>query len=140
MSYCESCGRELRAGAAFCGSCGAQVLPAFAAPQQAPVAQGGPVPPAPTTAAPYARPQSPPVQSSGTGVALVVIGAVMALLFSFVYYGWYSSSYPGGADQGWVFSTGTWEWARLGHRASCSGALIHGRRWSGFCRSVGSPR
>lgn len=113
MSYCESCGRELRAGAAFCGSCGAQVLPAFAAPQQAPVAQGGPVPPAPTTAAPYARPQSPPVQSSGTGVALVVIGAVMALLFSFVYYGWYSSSYPGGADQGWVFSTGTWEWARL---------------------------
>ena len=113
MSYCESCGRELRTGAVFCGSCGAQVLPAFAAPQQAPVAQGAPVPPAPATAAPYARPQSPPVQSSGTGVALVVIGAVMALLFTFVYYGWYSSSYPGGADQGWFSSTGMEQWARL---------------------------
>ncbi len=30
----------------------------------------------------------------------------MALLFTFVYYGWYSSSYPGGTDDGWVFSTG----------------------------------
>ena len=37
----------------------------------------------------------------------------MALLFTFVYYGWYSSSYPGGADQGWFSSTGTWQWARL---------------------------
>lgn len=113
MSYCESCGRELRTGSAFCGSCGAQVLPAFAAPQQAPVAQGGQVPPAPATAAPYARTQSPAVQSSGTGVALVVIGAVMALLFTFVSYGWYSSSYPGGVDQGWAFTTGTWAWTRL---------------------------
>lgn len=113
MSYCESCGRELRTGAVFCGSCGAQVLPAFAAPQQATVAQGGQVPPAPATAAPYARPQSPPVQSSGTGVALVVIGAVMALLVTFVYYTWYSSSYDGFVDQGWFFDSGTGAWTRL---------------------------
>jgi ABC-type sugar transport system permease subunit len=57
---------------------------------------------------------SAPAKTSGTGVALVVIGAAMTLLFTFVSYGWYSASYAGGgADQGWVFSFGAWAWTGL---------------------------
>lgn len=113
MSYCESCGRELRAGAAFCGSCGAQALPPLGIPAQEQVAPSGPGAQAPVMAAGYARPQSLPLETSGSGVALVVIGAVLALLFTFVSYGRYWSSYSGGVDQAWVFSTGAWAWTRL---------------------------
>jgi hypothetical protein len=59
------------------------------------------------------RPRNAQLKTSGSGVALVVVGAVIALLFTFVSYGWYSSSYPGSVDQAWVFSTGTWAWTRL---------------------------
>lgn len=114
MSYCESCGRELRADAAFCASCGAKALPAYVASPPASVAQAGPGPQAPA-ASPYGQPMSPPVKTSGAGLALILIGAAITLLCTFMYYGWYSYYWEGGggADQGWSFSFSTGSWAQL---------------------------
>jgi len=115
MSYCESCGRELRAGAAFCGACGAKALPALVASSQVPAVAGDHAAQPPAPAAAYTPPVGVPGTSSGTGVTLVVFGAALAMLSTFMYYYWYSYGWPdgSGADQGWSFGFGTSAWTRL---------------------------
>lgn len=131
MTYCESCGHELRAEAAFCQACGAKVVPSStAAPAQggappgvAPgVAQGYPAataspPPyagAPAAGAYAATPYgaAPVARSAGGmsgGVWLVIVGAILSVLFTIVSYGRYS--YPD--YNGWDGSVGLYAWRSL---------------------------
>ncbi len=99
MSFCAKCGAELSPDSPFCGSCGAPVAGAEAAP-----AQAAPPPPPPSAAAPppppaagspaYGPPAAPagpafqPPKSGGGGakiaifvlIGLLVIGAVVGVV------------------------------------------------------------
>jgi hypothetical protein len=136
MSYCESCGHELRARAAFCQACGArvetsptagaQVPPAppgsvgspqgyASAPASPPPYAGTPAAAAPYPAGPYgAAPAAPAAPSAGGtsgGIWLVIIGAIISVLFTCVYVGvsW-SSGYSGST---WTHGANVVAWTNL---------------------------
>ena len=112
MSYCESCGRGLRAGASFCSSCGSRIQAVAPAPH-------GVVPAASRAAgqgAGYPAAMSAAGQDAGVsaGCWLVVVGGLLVFVMSFVYWSAYSVNYGSGwSSWYWQHSVAASSWRGL---------------------------
>jgi hypothetical protein len=119
MSYCEACGRALRAGGAFCPSCGAHVESLVAAPTQP--RSGLPMSPAPAAAAVITPARMDPLITASsatggmtTGVWFVLVGAALSIAMTFFFWGVVSTGYDGAATSWtWTFSHGAYSWTGL---------------------------
>lgn len=118
MSYCEACGHGLRAGAAYCPSCGSRVEPLAAASAQPP--SGLPAPMRPPAVAGALAGIAPPATTSSatggmiTGVWLVLVGAALAVAMTFLFWGVVSTTYEAAANSWtWTFTHAAYSWTGL---------------------------